>query len=420
MLAAVAAAQSGDEVVLLEKNEKLGKKIFITGKGRCNVTNACDKDSFFEHVVSNPKFLYSAYSAFDNRSLMKLIEENGTALKTERGERVFPVSDHSYDIIDALKNAVKKAGAKIRLNTCVSDIITRKYEETDSKENTGGEGKKKESGKYTSKIVGVKLSTGEMILADKVILATGGISYPSTGSTGDGHRFAERTGHKIVPLKPALVPMDTKEDWVRGLQGLSLKNVRLSLYADGKCLFSEQGEMLFTHFGISGPLVLTASSMLAKEDAYKKCEAVIDLKPALSEKEFDERLIRELNEGNRKEFKNILKNIYPLKLAAEVCNITGIDPYKKCNEINKEERRKLLSFTKNMRITVLGTRDFNEAIITHGGVSVKDINPKTMESRKVKGLYFAGELLDVDAFTGGFNLQIAFSTGFLAGRSADA
>lgn len=418
--AAYAAAEAGDEVLLLEKNEKLGKKLFITGKGRCNVTNACDKDAFFEHIVSNPKFLYSAYSGFDNQAFMKLIEENGTELKIERGDRVFPVSDHSYDIIDALKNALKKAGVKVRLNAQVSDILTCRKEHAATAEDVSAPSSKiaKDKSVHTERMVqGVKLSSGEAIFADKVVIATGGISYPSTGSTGDGHRFAQKSGHRIVPLKPALVPFDTKEEWVTSLQGLSLKNVKLSLYVDDKLKYSEMGEMLFTHFGISGPLVLTASSVLAGIDAYRKCEVFLDLKPALSDKEFDSRLIRELENGNKKEIKNILKNIYPLKLAAIACDITGIDPYKKCNEINKEERKKLFSFTKNMKITVLGTRDFNEAIVTHGGVSVKDVNPKTMESKLVSGLYFAGEVLDVDAFTGGFNIQIAFSTGMLAGKT---
>ena len=405
MMAAVACADAGDSVILLEKNEKLGKKVFITGKGRCNVTNACDRDAFFSHVVSNPKFLYSAYSQFDNEALMEFIEANGTALKVERGNRVFPVSDHSYDIIDAFKRALSKRKVDVRLHCEVKDILTEEYIDPEDK-------------KAPSKIIkGVKLSSGEILSADKVIVATGGVSYPSTGSTGDGYDFASKTGHKLVASKPALVPFTTKEEWVTQLQGLTLKNVKLSLYINDKCVYSEQGELLFTHFGISGPLALTASSYYAKADEIKSAYVYLDLKPALSSDEFDKRLIREFENGNRKEFKNILGELYPQKLASLVCDITGLDPYKRCNEISGAERKTLLKFTKEMKITITGTRDFNEAIITHGGVSVKDINPKTMESKLVKNLYFAGEVLDLDAHTGGFNLQIAFSTGYLAGKS---
>lgn len=406
MMAAISAANSGDNVVLLEKNEKTGKKLFITGKGRCNVTNACSRDEFFENIVSNPKFLYSAFSQFNNTDLMKLIEDNGTPLKTERGNRVFPVSDHSSDILKALNNALKKAGVDVRLNTSVKSIITeiiKDAEESDSK--------KKE---YTKRVVGVKTDNGVIYEADKVIIATGGISYKSTGSTGDGLRWAGEEGHRISTLKPALVPLETFEKWPFELTGLSLKNVSLSLLIKDKLKYKEMGEMLFTHFGISGPLVLTASSIIAKSDE-KDIKVFIDLKPALSDDEFDARLIRELKEGNKKELKNILGNIYPIKLGLQICELSGVDIYKKCNEITKEERKKILDYTKRLPLTVKGTRDFDEAIITHGGVSVKDINPKTMESKLVKNLYFAGEVIDVDAFTGGFNLQIAFSTGYLSG-----
>jgi hypothetical protein len=399
MMAAIAAANKGDEVILLEKNEKLGKKVFITGKGRCNVTNACDRDAFFEHVLSNPKFLYSAYSALDSKALMDFIEANNTPLKIERGNRVFPVSDHSYDIIDAFKRALKNAGVNVRLHAEVKEILTEK-DETDNK----------------PKVYGLKLSNGETLRADRIILATGGFSYQSTGSTGDGYRFAEKCGHKVTERKPALVPFETKEAWVKELQGLSLKNVKLSLYNAEKCLYTEQGEMLFTHFGVSGPLVLSASSVYANITEYKNPYILLDLKPALTDEEFDKRLIRELEAGNRKELKNILNEIYPSSLAGMICDIAKLDPYKRCNEISGKERKALLATTKRMKITISGTRDWNEAIITHGGVSVKEVNPKTMESKKVSGLYFAGELLDVDAFTGGFNLQIAFSTGYLAGQ----
>ncbi len=406
MMAAISASNCGDEVILLEKNEKTGKKLFITGKGRCNVTNACTRDEFFENIVSNPKFLYSAFSQFNNTDLMKLIEDNGTPLKTERGNRVFPVSDHSSDILKALNNALKKAGVDVRLNTSVKSIITEIIKETEESDS-----KKKE---YSKRVVGVKTDNGVIYEADKVIIATGGISYKSTGSTGDGLRWAGEEGHRISTLKPALVPLETFEKWPFELTGLSLKNVSLSLLIKDKVKYKEMGEMLFTHFGISGPLVLTASSIIAKSDE-KDIKVFIDLKPALSDDEFDARLIRELKEGNKKELKNILGNIYPIKLGLQICELSGVDIYKKCNEITKEERKKILDYTKRLPLTIKGTRDFDEAIITHGGVSVKDINPKTMESKLVKNLYFAGEVIDVDAFTGGFNLQIAFSTGYLSG-----
>ena len=406
MMAAISASNCGDDVILLEKNEKTGKKLFITGKGRCNVTNACTRDEFFENIVSNPKFLYSAFSQFNNTDLMNLIEDNGTQLKTERGNRVFPVSDHSSDILKALNNALKKAGVDVRLNTSVKSIITEIIKETEESDS-----KKKE---YTKRVVGVKTDNGVIYEADRVIIATGGISYKSTGSTGDGLRWAGEEGHRISTLKPALVPLETYEKWPFDLTGLSLKNVSFSLLIKDKVKYKEMGEMLFTHFGISGPLVLTASSIIAKSDE-KDIKVFIDLKPALSDDEFDARLIRELKEGNKKELKNILGNIYPIKLGLQICELSGVDIYKKCNEITKEERKKILDYTKRLPLTIKGTRDFDEAIITHGGVSVKDINPKTMESKLVKNLYFAGEVIDVDAFTGGFNLQIAFSTGYLSG-----
>ena len=393
IMAAISAANNGDDVVLFEKNEKIGKKLFITGKGRCNVTNACSRDEFFENVVSNPKFLYSAFSQFNNEDLMKLIEDNGTPLKTERGNRVFPVSDHSSDIIKALNNAIKQAHVDLRLNTSVKSILFD-----------------------SQRVAGVRTDNGEIIKGDKVIVATGGISYKSTGSTGDGLRWAGESGHRISSLKPALVPLETKEKWPSELTGLSLKNVTLSLFIKDKLKYKEMGEMLFTHFGISGPLVLTSSSILACSDE-KDVKVFIDLKPALSDEEFDARLIRELQEGNKKDLKNILGNIYPVKLGLKICELAGVDIYKKCNELTKEERKKILEYTKRLPLTIKGTRDYDEAIITHGGVSVKDINPKTMESKLIKGLYFAGEVMDVDAFTGGFNLQIAFSTGYLAGIS---
>ena len=407
IMAAISAANNGDDVVLLEKNEKIGKKLFITGKGRCNVTNACSRDEFFENVVSNPKFLYSAFSQFNNEDLMRLIEDNGTPLKTERGNRVFPVSDHSSDIIKTLNNALKHAHVDLRLNTSVKSILFEAYNKLMVGNNPEGSDKS---------VTGIRTDNGEIIKGDKVIVATGGISYKSTGSTGDGLRWAGESGHRISSLKPALVPLETKEKWPSELTGLSLKNVTLSLFIKDKLKYKEMGEMLFTHFGISGPLVLTSSSILACSDE-KDVKVLIDLKPALSDDEFDARLIRELQEGNKKDLKNILGNIYPVKLGLKICELAGVDIYKKCNELTKEERKKILEYTKRLPLNIKGTRDYDEAIITHGGVSVKDINPKTMESKIINGLYFAGEVMDVDAFTGGFNLQIAFSTGYLAGIS---
>lgn len=392
MLAAISASDSGDDVILFEKNEKLGKKLFITGKGRCNVTNACERDKFFENIPENSKFLYSSFAKFDNNALMSLIESLGTPLKTERGERVFPVSDHSSDIIKALKEGLSVRNVEVRLNSSVKNI------------NVNDDG-----------VYGITLDNGEVFRGDKVIVCTGGLSYKSTGCTGDGLYWASKFGHRIETPVPSLVPLTTKEKWVYELQGLSLKNVEMSLIVDGKKKYEEMGEMLFTHFGISGPLSLTASSVLAHQKDYKEVYVCIDNKPALSEEEFDKRLIRELKEGNNKEIKNIMKNIYPLKMAGIICNLAGIDPFKKCNEITKEDRQALVKVTKKMKISISGTRDFDEAIITKGGVSLKDVDPKTMESKRVKGLFFAGEVLDLDAFTGGFNLQIAFSTGYAAG-----
>ena len=413
MAAAIACANDSNEVILFEKNEKIGKKLFITGKGRCNVTNACLRDEFFENIVSNPKFLYSAFSNFDNFDLMDMIEQNGTPLKTERGNRVFPISDHTSDIIKAFDHALKENKVKVRLNESVKSLIVEDIVNADKED-------KNIKDKEPLKIVkGIITDKGEKVYADNVIVATGGISYKSTGSTGDGLRWAGESGHRISSLKPALVPLNSNDGWVTDLQGLTLKNVKLSLFIDSKCRFEEQGEMLFTHFGISGPLVLSASSILASYDS-GDVYALIDLKPALSDEEFDARLIREFKEGNKKELKNILGELYPVKLGFKIIELSDTDMYKKCNEITREERLRILENTKRLRINISGTRGYDEAIITHGGVSTKDINPKTMESKAVKNLYFSGEVIDVDAFTGGFNIQVAVSTGYLAGKSASA
>ncbi|MBQ8117784.1 MAG: NAD(P)/FAD-dependent oxidoreductase [Lachnospiraceae bacterium] len=417
MMAAIAASERGHHVVLLEKNEKLGKKLFITGKGRCNVTNAAEMETLFANVCTNAKFLYSAFYSFDNRMVMELVEQAGCPLKIERGERVFPVSDHSSDVIAALTRMLKKNGVEIRLHTEVKDLLCR----TEGVE-TGNENRISAEGAGTDRqdhVIGVQLTTGQKLAADAVIVCTGGLSYASTGSTGDGLAFAKETGHKVTECRPSLVPMETAQDWCRDLMGLSLKNVELRMVSGKKEYYREQGEMLFTHFGVSGPLVLTASCYLGKVQK-KSADPVylcIDLKPALSEEQLDKRLLRDFDEQKNKQFKNALGGLFPAKLIPVMVMLSEIDGDKKVNEITKEERKAFARLIKNLSLTVTGTRSFAEAIITQGGVSVKDINPSTMESRLVKGLYFAGEVLDLDAHTGGFNLQIAWSTGHLAGES---
>lgn len=407
MMAALSAAGQGHKVILLEQNEKLGKKLFITGKGRCNVTNACENDKFFENVVSNPKFLYSAFYGFDNRQMMALLEEAGCHLKTERGERVFPVSDHSSDIIAALQRILKNSRVDICLRTKVRNLI---IEETGCR-STGGESEKR--------VCGVYLENGREERADAVILATGGLAYPSTGSTGDGLRMAESAGHKIISCVPALVPFNILEEWCLSLQGLSLKNVNLVMKDGRKEIFQGFGEMLFTHFGISGPLVLSASSFYGRCKNKENIVCELDLKPALSEEQLEKRVLRDFEENQNRQFKNALNGLFPAKLVPVMIELSGILPEKKVNEVAREERKNLVYLIKHLTLHITGTRDFDEAIITQGGVSVKEVNPGAMESKLVKGLYFAGEMLDLDALTGGFNLQIAWSTGHLAGESIE-
>ncbi len=393
MMAAVSAADSGAEVILLEKNEKLGKKIYITGKGRCNVTNAADMETLFANVCTNQKFLYSAFYGFDNMAVMRFFEEEGCALKVERGDRVFPVTDHSSDVIFALQRAMKRKGVQILLHTEAKRLLT-----------------KDENG--TPVICGVQLSSGKEMVADKVIVCTGGLSYPSTGSTGDGYRFAEETGHQVTKLFPSLVSLRVQEDWVPGLSGLSLKNVAVSMVQKNRVVFDGFGEMLFTHFGVSGPLILSASSRYMQG---VEAHLYIDLKPAMDEEQLDKRLLRDFEENKNKQFKNALGGLFPIKLIPVMISLSGIHPDKKVHEITREERKQFVNLIKKLPLSVTGTGGFAEAVITRGGVSVKDINPSTMESKKIKGLYFAGEVIDVDAYTGGFNLQIAWSTGYLAG-----
>ena len=394
MMAAFAAADDAWQVELLEKNEKLGKKIYITGKGRCNVTNDCEPDTFFTNVVSNPKFLYSAYYTFDNTQVMQLLEENGCPLKIERGNRVFPVSDHSSDIIRTLQNALLKKDVKISLHTKVNNILIK-----------------------DGRVCGVELSDGKKLSADAVVVATGGVSYASTGSTGDGYRFAKDSGHKVTDVKPALVPFTVKESWPLTLQGLALKNVEVTLTDGKKEIYHGFGEMLFTHFGISGPLILSASSYYCKKYFDKEVQLSLDLKPALSAEQLDKRILRDFEEKKNKQLKNALDGLLPAKMIPVIIAIAQIPAEKYVHDITREERQILVDLLKKLPITVTGTRPFNEAIITQGGISVKDINPSTMESKLVNNLYFAGEVLDLDAMTGGFNLQIAWSTGYLAGMS---
>lgn len=412
MMAAIAAADSGAKVCLIEKNEKLGKKLFITGKGRCNVTNAADMDTLFQNVCSNRKFLYSAFYGFDNQAVMAFLENAGCPLKIERGDRVFPVSDHSSDVIAAFQRELKKRDVEILLNTKVIHIWMRLQEGQDEDEpfirDYGAYGKYKENMAFA----GVMLSDGRRIMGDRGIICTGGVSYPSTGSTGDGHRIAEETGHKVTELRPALVPFNIVEKWCGQLMGLSLKNVSVTMSVGKKCLYEGFGEMLFTHFGVSGPLILSASSYYHGE---KDAKLYIDLKPAMDEEQLARRLLRDFDENKNRQFKNSLGGLFPVKLIPVMIELSGIHPEKKVNEITREERRNFGRLIKSIPLTIAETRGFEEAIITRGGVSVKDVNPSTMESKKVDGLYFAGEVLDLDALTGGFNLQIAWSTGYLAG-----
>ena len=405
MMAAIAAAKKGHKVTLLEKNEKLGKKLFITGKGRCNVTNAADMDVLFQNVCTNEKFLYSAFYGFDNIQVCDLLEQAGCPLKTERGDRVFPVSDHSSDVIAALQRELRKHQVDVHLHTEVKKILTKEVD-----------------GNIT--FYGVECADHKKLLADDCIVCTGGCSYASTGSTGDGYRFAEETGHKVTERKPSLVPLEIREPWCRELMGLSLKNVEIKMQCGKKTWYEGFGEMLFTHFGVSGPLILSASSFYAKYASQKskkkdseEVKIYLDLKPALTPEQMDKRLLRDFEEAKNKQFKNALDHLFPAKLIPVMIELSGISPEKKVNEISREERKAFGALIKALPMTVTGTRTFAEAIITQGGISVKDINPSTMESRHVQNLYFAGEVLDLDAMTGGFNLQIAWSTGHLAGDS---
>lgn len=399
MMAGVFAARNHHEVHILEKNEKLGKKVFITGKGRCNVANACDTEELFPAVMSNPKFLYSGFYSFGPQDVMNFFEEAGVPLKVERGNRVFPQSDHSSDIIRALERELKKAGAKVHLHTTVKEIVKKPEAE---------------------KVTGVILEDCTFMEGDAVIVATGGFSYQSTGSTGDGYRFARELGLKVTDISPSLVPLKTKEDYIPKLQGLSLKNTGLTIKNGKKVLYEDFGEMMFTHFGVTGPMILSASAhigaKLAKAENGELC-AYLDLKPALTKEQLDARILREFETGQNKQFKNVIGVLFPSSLTPVMLELGGIPAEKKIHDISREERQHFVDLVKAFPFTITGMGEFKEAIITKGGVSVKEINPGTMESKKISGLYFAGEVLDLDAVTGGYNLQIAWSTAYLAAQA---
>ena len=399
MAAAIAAGRAGHKVTLLEKNEKLGKKIYITGKGRCNFTNGAPIEDFFPMVMSNRKFLYSAFYTLTNQDVMDFMEAHGTPWKEERGQRIFPVSDRASDVTHALKTALDEYRVKVCLHTEVRGLLMEE-----------------------DRVCGVVTQEGK-IRSDAVILCTGGLSYPTTGSTGDGHHFAKQLGLKVTDLRPALVPFTCKESYIPKMQGLSLKNVTLSLYLEGKKkpVYRDFGEMMFTHFGITGPLVLSASSQVGKYVAAGSgvLNGTIDLKPALDHEKLDQKLLRIIEEMPNKQFSNFYDKLLPKAMIPVMLELTGIPLDLKLNSITKEMREKILTLLKAFPLTVTGTRGFKEAIVTQGGISVKEIDPSTMAVKRFPGLFAAGELLDLDALTGGFNLQIAFSTGDLAGRSIE-
>ncbi len=394
MMAAIIAAENRHSVTLIEKNEKLGKKLFITGKGRCNITNACEKEELFRNVVTNPKFMYSAFNAFSSEDTVSFFEVLGLKTKTERGKRVFPASDRSSDVIKALEKRLKALGVKILLNAVVTDIII-------------------ESGSCRGVV-----TDGGILKADKVIVATGGKSYPLTGSTGDGYRFAKKAGHLVTEPLPGLAPLKIKEDHPKRMQGLSLKNVVVRFFEkNGKKVYEDFGEMLFTHFGVSGPVILSAESILLKKLAKEEMRLTIDFKPALDDKKLDNRLIRELEVSPKREFKSVLKTLLPSSAVPVFIDILRADPDKKACEIPGSLRKETVKLLKNFPLTVTGTGGFDEAVITIGGVDVKQIDPATMGSRLCKDLFFVGEVLDTDALTGGFNLQIAWSSAYVCAKN---
>ena len=399
MIAAITSKKEGNEVILVEKKPSLGNKIKITGKGRCNLTFEGDIDDFKKNIVKNYKFMYSSYNKFSNKDVVSFFEELGVKTKVERGARIFPVSDNAEDVVNALAKKMKKENIQVLSNLSALDIDV-----------------------CDGRLKGVVLSNGKYIECDKCVIATGGKSYPSTGSTGDGYNLAKKLGHSIVTILPGLVPLKSEDDICKKLQGLSLKIIKFSLIQkSGKLIYEDFGEMMFSHFGLTGPVVLSSSSKLNREDDIsrkilnKEIYACIDLKPALDIEVLDKRICRDFEKYSNKEFKNSLNELLPQKLIPVIINLSGVDENKKVHQITKEERKKLVSLLKDFRVNISGFMPLDIAIITCGGIDVKEVNPKTMESKIIKGVYFAGEVLDVDAYTGGYNLQIAFSTGYVAG-----
>lgn len=396
MFAAISAADQHTEVHIYEHNEKLGKKLFITGKGRCNITNGCeDVEELLAHVVTNARFLYSAFYTFTNQDMMQFLTEHGLKLKTERGQRVFPVSDKSSDVIRTLERVLKDKGVHVHLKQEVKELLIE-----------------------NDMIQGILLSDGQKIDGDAVIVATGGVSYQSTGSTGDGYRMAKQAGHHVTGQVPSLVPMTVADTWCTELQGLSLKNIEFSLRSGKKTFYQEFGEMMFTHFGITGPVVLSGSTCLASYLKKGTVTAEINLKPSLTEEQLDARLLRDFEKNINKQIRNALSELLPSSLIPVVIQLAEIDPYMVVHDVTKQQRQRLVDTMRHLKMTVTGVRGFNEAIITQGGIRVKEVDPGTMASKLIRGLYFAGEVLDVDAVTGGYNLQIAWSTAYLAGKAA--
>lgn len=417
MMAAIASSKNGDNVTLIEKMNSLGKKLLITGKGRCNITSSLNMEEFIKNVPGNGKFLFSSFQNYTNTDIIEFLKAQGLETKVERGNRVFPVTGKSEDVLKCFSKKLKELNVKVLYNSQVKEIITKKIENVDNIEEN----------KNPIIVKGVELADGRKITADKIILATGGKSYPLTGSTGDGYKLAQKLGHTVTEIKPSLVPLECYEKNIcKVLQGLSLRNVKIKLQdtEKNKVIYEEFGEMLFTHFGVSGPTILSSSAHLVR---YKnidkllnehKIKLLIDLKPALTEEKLNDRILRDFEQVKNKQFKNSLDRLLPQKMIFPVIELTNINPEKKVNEITKQERVKLIQVLKNFELQISSFRPIDEAIITSGGIYIKEINPKTMESKLVNGLYFAGEIIDVDAYTGGFNLQIAYSTGFTAGMSA--
>ena len=423
MLAAIASAQNGNNVTILEKTNALGKKLLITGKGRCNITSSIPIEDFIKNIPGNGMFMFSSFNNFNNNDIIKLLEEEGVKVKTERGNRVFPVSDSSRDVLNALLSRLKKLGVKIIVNAKVEEILVN---EKNGTEQNGDEVERKDEKVAYGVRVNIDGESKE-IMADKIILATGGKSYPGTGSTGDGYIMAEKLGHKITKIRPSLVPLNAGQKslkYCKEMQGLSLKNVGIKIIdtSKNKKIYEDFGEMLFTHFGVSGPTILSGSAHLLRykgvDELLPKHEIVlsIDLKPVLSEEKLDERVLRDFGEEKNKEFKNSLDKLLPKKMIGVIVELSGIAPNKKVNEITKEERKRLVHLLKNFEVAIDSFRSIEEAIVTSGGIDIKQVNPKTMESKIIENLYFAGEIIDVDAYTGGFNLQIAYSTGYTAGQ----